>query len=880
MSGRFETVTVESGIEELHLRANGLRVLLAPDPTVPVTAACVVYHVGSRNEAVGHTGSTHLLEHLMFKGSRAFDPRAGRPIARTLERVGASFNATTWFDRTNYYETLPAEHLELALELEADRMRHALLRADDLASEMTVVRNEFERGENDPFDVLLKDSFAIAFREHPYHHPTIGWRSDIEGASIERLREFYDTFYYPDNATLILVGGIERDAALDLVDRHFGGLPRAPRPIDHGVTQEPAQEGERRFVIRRAGEVGWVVTSWRVPAAAHPDTHALAVLADALSGGVTSRLHQKLVEPGRCLDAQAVAWQLRDPGLFQVFATLNQGVAHAEVEAVLRDEMAAVARDGLHEVELDRARMQVEAQTAYHRDSPSQVAAGLSEAISCAHWRHYVDYLEKIRTVTLGDVQRVAQAYFHDDAISVGQFIPKDGTGVGGGITAPGAPLLRPRPCTLRPALAPQVIEAPLPGGARVLLLPRKGNPTVHLQGSLLAGHGLVGPERWTAASLLPDMLERGTVAHDRMALARTVEDRGIELDISGEGFNPFEVFVSGRCLSRHLELVLRLAVEMLRTPTFPADELEKLRTLRLGELAQVNEDTFLRAFESFSRIVYPPGHPYCRRPLDERRRAIEALARDHLAEVHRALYGPASQVLAIVGDFDPGAAVATLVELLAGWEGGIPVPPELSRRGPNDAEPGAAREPMADKPNLDVVLGHPGGLRRTDGDFLAALLGNAVLGQSTLSSRLGQRLRDREGLTYGVVSRFFGASLADGPWATTFSVAPTALERALTVCREEIARFVADGPSDAELADERAAMAGSFRVSLATPAGMAREIARLARHGLPMSLLDSLPEQVLGTTRDEVLAATRAHIAPKSLSVAAAGSLVDPAAT
>jgi len=231
MTDGFEVLAQERGVEELKLASNGLRVLLLPDPSVPVVASCVVYHVGSRNEAVGHTGSTHLLEHLMFKGSHKFNPSEGRPIARVLERVGAYFNATTWFDRTNYFETLPPEHLELALELEADRMRAALLRPEDLATEMTVVRNEFERGENDPFDVLLKESFAIAFREHPYHHPTIGWRSDIEATSIDRLRAFYDTFYYPDNASLVLVGTFDREAALDLVARHFGPLPRAPRPL-------------------------------------------------------------------------------------------------------------------------------------------------------------------------------------------------------------------------------------------------------------------------------------------------------------------------------------------------------------------------------------------------------------------------------------------------------------------------------------------------------------------------------------------------------------------------------------------------------------------------------------------------------------------------
>ncbi|NCO69480.1 MAG: insulinase family protein, partial [Acidobacteria bacterium] len=343
MGRDFVAVAHQHGAEELRLPGNGLRVLLVPDDSVPVVAACIVYLVGSRNEAVGHTGATHLLEHLMFKGSRGFDPAAGRPVARTLERVGAAFNATTWFDRTNYYETLPPEHLSLALELEADRMRNALLRCEDLAAEMTVVRNEFERGENDPFDVLLKESFAIAFREHPYHHPTIGWRSDIEHMTIERLRAFYDTFYHPDNAMLVLVGAFQRREALELVAHHFGAIPAAPRPVPPVVTAEPPQQGERRFIVRRAGEVGWVVVSHRAPAAAHADSHALAIAADALAGGVTSRLYQRLVETGKCLDVQAIAWQLKDPGLFQVFATLNGPTGHAEVEAEIRRALAACA---------------------------------------------------------------------------------------------------------------------------------------------------------------------------------------------------------------------------------------------------------------------------------------------------------------------------------------------------------------------------------------------------------------------------------------------------------------------------------------------------------------------------------------------------------
>jgi zinc protease len=875
MNESFRAVAQERGVEELVLEGNGLRVLLLPDPSVPVVAACVIYHVGSRNEAVGYTGSTHLLEHLMFKGSRRFNPSDGRPIARVLERVGAHFNATTWFDRTNYYETLPPEHLELALELEADRMRNALLREADLATEMTVVRNEFERGENEPFDALLKESFATAFREHPYHHPTIGWRSDIENSSIDRLRAFYDTFYYPDNASLVLVGSFDRAEALELTARHFGPLPRAPRAVPPVVTREPRQEGERRFVVRRAGEVGWVVVSWRAPEAAHPDTHALAVLADALGGGVTSRLYQRLVETGMCLDMQAVAWQLRDPGLFQVFATLNPPTPHEKIERIIRRELASVVRKGLSKAELERAKAQVEAQTAYHRDSPAQVAAGLAEAISSVDWRFYLDYPDRIRAVERDDVLRVAGEIFLEDSVSVGYFIPKDAHGGAGVVPRPGPQGVRPGPCFYRAELATLVRETALPGGGRILLLPRHSNTTVHLHSSLLAGHGLVGTEEWSAASLVPDMLERGTSRHTRLEIARLLEDRGIELDVSADGFNPLEIFCSGRCLARHLPLVLELLAEMMLTPGFPADELEKLRTLRLGELAQAQEDTFHRAFEAFARLTFPPGHPHYRRPVEERRAGLERLTREQLVALHGRLYGPASLVLSLVGDFEAGEVEGRLGKLFGRAQGGCREAPPVARRGPRDVSPGEARESMPDKPNLDVMIGHPGGLRRTDGDFLAASLGNSVLGHSTLSSRLGVRLRDREGLTYGVISRFFGASLLDGPWAVTFSVAPPNLERAVAAVREELARFVAEGPSESELADERAAMAGSYRVSLATPMGMGRELVRLVRHDLPVAELDRIPEKVLATRREEVVEAIRRHIDPERLCLAVAGDLV-----
>jgi zinc protease len=421
----YEFVKEKAGIREWRARSNGLQVLLLSNRVAPVATFCVVYRVGSRHEAVGHTGATHLLEHLMFKGTPEFNRERGTQIAAVLESVGARFNATTWFDRTNYFETVPSDELELSLRIEASRMRRSFIRDEDRAPEMTVVRNEFERGENSPFQVLYKETFALAFREHPYHHPTIGWRSDIEGVSTERLKEFYDTFYHPDNATAILVGDFEESGALASIDRHFGAIPRSPRPIPEVYTKEPKQEGERRFTVRRVGQIGWIALSFRAVAASDPDAIPLAVAANILGSGMTSRLYQALVEPSLAISVSAISWQLRDPSLFSVFAALTPGTEHERAEKIVRDEIARLLRDGVTEEEVQKARTQIEAEVIFERDSTDQVAGSLTEAVAIADWEWYVDYPGKIRTVTREDVAEAARRHFHEDFLTVGWFVPK-----------------------------------------------------------------------------------------------------------------------------------------------------------------------------------------------------------------------------------------------------------------------------------------------------------------------------------------------------------------------------------------------------------------------------------------------------------------------
>jgi zinc protease len=302
-----------------------------------------------------------------------------------------------------------------------------LVRDIDLESERTVVLNELDAGENDSFDLLMKSSFAMAYLEHPYRHPTIGWRDDVERMSGEVLRGFYDTYYHPDNATVIMVGDIDETGVLDEVERGFGGLEPAPNAMPEVTIRESEQRGERRFDIHRAGELGNVALSWHIPEALHADLPALSVLTQILGDGVTSRLFQKLVESNRCLGVHAYAMELHDPGLFQIFATLSPGVGHREVEDAIRAEVAALAATPPEDDEVARALAQTRTDLAFHHESPGQILGGLTEAVAMGDWRRFVRELELVRAVGAGDLQRMAATYLSDHNLTVGWFVPENG---------------------------------------------------------------------------------------------------------------------------------------------------------------------------------------------------------------------------------------------------------------------------------------------------------------------------------------------------------------------------------------------------------------------------------------------------------------------
>jgi zinc protease len=420
----FSHIKSLGGIEEYRLDSNGLTVLLVADHSAPVVTFQVTYQVGSRNEVTGTTGATHILEHMMFKGSESFNDPKGNSIKQLLERVGGQFNANTSDDRTNYFATIGRDNLESYIAAEADRMRHLWLRESDRQAEMTVVRNEYERGKNDPESVLLEEVSAAAYEALPYHHPTIGWKSDIEHVPIAKLREFYDTFYWPNNATITAVGDFETEPVLALIKKYYGAYSHSPAPIPAIYTEEPAQSGERRVMVKRPGELGTIIVAHKVPNGRDADQPAIEMLDAILSSGKNGRLYRALVDQGLALTAGSGTYLRRDLSLHALYAALTPGTSHDQVEKALWAEINKIKATGVSAAEVATVKQQYIAEDAYKRDGTAAVASEMSEWIGIGDWTLYVTFPQKVQQVTAADVQRVAKQYFAADQSTTGWFVP------------------------------------------------------------------------------------------------------------------------------------------------------------------------------------------------------------------------------------------------------------------------------------------------------------------------------------------------------------------------------------------------------------------------------------------------------------------------
>ena len=869
----FTHIRTVGGIDEYQLDANHLRVLMLPQPGVPTATFMVTYHVGSRNEVTGTTGATHLLEHLMFKGTESHHRGNGTSYDQVLERIGAMTNATTWLDRTNYFSTVPVNALSLLIEMEADRMRNLSLHDEDRRPEMTVVRNEFELGENNPMDALSKEIWSAAFQAHPYHHDTIGWRSDIENVPTEKLRAFYDTFYWPDNATATVIGGFDTKQTLEAIKAHYGHIPKAPHPFPKLYTEEPKQTGQRRVTVKRSGELGIVTIAHKIPQATHADWPAIEVLSTILTHGDTSRCYRALTDHNLTIEVDGFAVFTHDPSLHLLTAELAEDAKHEAIEKELVNQIELIKTKGVTPAEVQTAVAGFLSHRAFSRDGSFALANEINDSIAVGDWTLYVTLEDKIKAVSPADVQRVAKQYFNEDQSTVGYFIPTEG---GESTVAaaskeehfepkeviPPAPLQHP----LSPAPATdfaQRITRTSIAGADILLCPTAAKDIVCLRISLPVGESKESNR--ALAHLTFDMTERGTTKHDKFEIADQLESAGVDIHskVTAEA-----VETTVKCLSRDLPMVLDLTVEQWRSPAFKKDEFTKARKDYLSGLQHMLEETEEQASIAFSRSVHPEGDPLRKATVEELTAAAKQATLDSVKAFYTQHYGPRDLRIVIVGDVDVKATQAQLTTLLGDWKPQSTAKPEAPALAQSSNE---VAVPMADKSSVSIIFGQPNGLRATDPDWLALCLANDTLG-SGFTSRLVGSVRDREGLTYHIGSRISEDTTRPGIWSVSASFAPSMLEKGIASTRREIEHWHEQGITAEELAFRKTANAGEYTVGLETTVGLAEQIMATAKRGFEMTWLDEYPAKLSALTLAQVNTALKMQLDPKKLVLVKAG--------
>jgi zinc protease len=859
------------GITEYRL-PNGLKVLLFPDSSRPTVTVNVTYLVGSRHENYGETGMAHLLEHLMFKGS----PKHPDITAQFADR-GMQFNGTTSLDRTNYYEVFQAsnDNLQWALPMEADRMTHSNIARKDLDSEMTVVRNEYENGENSPGAVLTKRLQNIAYDWHSYGRSTIGNKSDIENVRIANLQNFYRTYYQPDNAVLLVAGKFDPAQTLASINRLFGAIPKPKRALPAFWTVEPTQDGERSFEVRRQGDVQIVALGYKIPSGLHDDSDVLNFAGTILGDAPSGRLHKLLVESGKASQVFAYPQTGFAPGLQYFGAVVKKGEPLEPVRQALTQAVEEFAQHPPTPEEMERTRRGYLNDIERSLNDPQQVGVALSEVIALGDWRLFFVGRDRVPTITSEQVAAAAGRYFKRDNRVTGMFIPDDNPQRAAIPPAPSVESLlkdfKPQASTLtaedfEPTQANIMQRTTLTtaGGVKLALLPKKNRGqtvTVDLSQHFGDEQNLFG--KGAIPGLTAAMLTRGTTQYDRVQLADAFD----KLKIAGSPTH----FQTTR---DNLPAALKLVAHVLREPSFPTAEFEQLRKQSLVSLdASRSEPTNVasRALnEHFD--IYPKGDIRHETTLAEDMADIQAAKLDDLKAFHREFYGTVPAEMAIVGDFD-AKEIAPLVDGLFGaWKAPMHVAPVLRKHA--DIAPMHATLNTPDKENGFYTARMNLDLNVDDPDYPALMLADYIFGGGGgLKSRLMDRIRQKDGLSYGGGTQLVAGDLdRAGMFAISAIAAPQNLARVDAAVREELVRALKDGFTAAELAGAKSGLMQQ-RIQTRTDDGaLAAGWTSYLYRGRTFDWSAEFERRLMAVTPAQLNAAFRKALDPAKLSVVMAG--------
>ena len=881
--GAPKKVASVEGMTEYQLD-NGLRVLLYPDPTRPMVTVNLTLLVGSRHEGYGETGMAHLLEHMLFKGTEKF-PNFDKLMAAR----GARFNGSTWYDRTNYWETLPAsdENLEFCIQVEADRLVNAQVLPEQLSSEMTVVRSEFEQGENSPQRVLFQRATSVAYEWHNYGKSTIGNRTDIERVPADNLREFYKKFYQPDNAILIIAGKFDEPKALAMIEKHFGPIPRPQRKLPSTYTEEPPQDGERTVTLRRVGDVGIVGALYHVPPGSHPEYPATEALQGILADPPSGVLYKALVETRKAATVGGYAMALHDPGFIWVAATVRPDQDLEDVKTTMLATIDKVVAEGVTDEQVERAKTRFKAQRKRELVDPTNLAIELSEWAAQGDWRLFFLMRDRMETLTAKDVHEVAKKYLKTSNRTLATYIPtkeSDRTPVppkpdiasmlkdykGREAVAAGEQL-DPDPMKLESRVKRlDPIE-----GVKVAVLPKKSRQEMaFIRLNLRYGNeenlkGLV-----EACDFLPTLMTRGTRKLTREQL--TDELDRLEATLSGSGSTGVASF-GVQAPRANLPKAIELLRQVLREPALKEEEFEILRRQQLAALESDRTEPDELASLAIERRLnpYPKDDVRYVPTIDEQIQRTKALTLDQVKKVYTDYLGAAAGELTIVGQFEPEPTLSLIRPALAGWKAKMPYA-RITEKAPENVAAAPESIETPDKANATYIAGTALPMDDLHPDYPALVMANHVLG-GTSAGRLFVKVREDAGLSYGVYSSFRAPMLDPNAQFRVSGIAnPNNMAKVKELIAEEVKKLVASGVTKEELDEAKRSYLERRSMNRTQEAALGTLLGGQLHAGRTMQQEAEFEAKLKALTPEQVAAAAKKHINPEKLVVITAGDFAN----
>jgi len=886
--------------------ANGLKVLLFPDPASPKVTINMTYLVGSRFEGYGETGMAHLLEHMNF-----IETTSGRQIKKELVDRGASWNGSTSEDRTNYYETVPAtdDNLKWALSLEADRMVNIRMAKELLDTEMTVVRNEFERGENNPRSVLSERVESTAYLWHNYGKSTIGSREDIERVPIERLAAFYRKYYQPDNVVLVIAGRIDESKTLGYVADTIGRIPKPARKLDQTYTVEPPQDGERFVELRRVGEGKEVMLAYHGPAAGHPEAEALQVLSAIMSGGggggrgavtvAQSRLSKALVDSKKANSVSMSFGLQHDPGLVEVSASLTKDQSQDEVRKIMIDTLESVLKEAPTTEEVDRAKTRLLRNLENQMSDSQTFGLGLSAPIAQGDWRLIFLHHDRLKDVTAAEVVRAAKTYLKASNRTVGYFTPDpnpDRTVV------PEAPDLnvllkdfksavnirRGEPFDPTPAnIEARVKRTKLANGMKVAMLNKQtANNMVFAEIHFNFGDQQTLAGKNAIAQLTGGLLLRGTKTKTRQQLQDAMDKLNARITVNGAGgggggrgggggapvASLTSVNESVQAPAMNFDAALRLAVEILREPGYPDADFDQLKTQRVKALENAPTEPTQLAQEALQRHLspYAKGDAEYTGMREDQLVAMRKVSLTDVKRFHDQFYGASHGVLAILGPFDEALVRKTAEELLGSWT--VPGPYRRLTATYKKTEPINQKIEAPDKANAQFQAGLRIPMSQDDPDYPAMVLANYMLG-GAITARVPDRIRNREGLSYSVSTSFTAPAEGNAALFSATAISnPANTPKVEVSFMDELRKALQGGFTASEVATAKKAYQDAQLVSRSQDSALLTLLASREQLERTLQWDEQIDTKIQSLTPEQVSAAFRRHVDAVAVSIVKAG--------